>query len=1181
MDLDAFNKATTELTHDYFKKYGFFRQQVESYDRFMEKTLPEIFLSIEPLIIICGRNKIEIKFGRTTILPMYQREQDGVVRPSSPEECRQRKLTYQNGVVVDINQKSFQKNDKDEWICQKCYDFLEVPVFKIPCMVRTKFCQLYNKVPDHVHDFVSGYFIINGMEKTVQAQIKLRANSIHVFKLSGTKFNFFAEVRSSNESQWKATSSLRINVSPTPKDTFGTCIILDRPDLKKYNINSQIPIVTATLPFLCVPIPLALMFQLLRIDLTKEMLERASRCYDDDDDTTMKSDLDFIFLNIIQKSDESYEELLLRIGKEGTKEKTPEKRRAYIIRTMKMDVLPHLGTDDNEETRYLKAIYICIMTIKVIRSYLFKLKGNENGLVDDRDNWRFKKVDCTGTLIAILVRQLMRTFVGALKSSIYKAMDLGTSSTTLRVIDGFINSKKLETNIRYHFATGAWTVMRGVSPSACTGVCAPLTRITPVATISASNRINCPVNRDGKTSTPRLLHTSDWGNACCVETPEGGGCGLVLNFCALTHVRQGYDNFSLTKNVTMILRKKEMSSTNFFKDWMNGGVPIFVNGCIVNVVKFATAHLVIQELKNSRVSGMLPYDVSIVHYRKLGIFVNGDNGVCLRPVIKSERIAEYFDFLSSILQGRVLENSWQHLVDMGIMEYIDSEEQIEHCVVAINLKAFQENPKMYTHIEVDVNLAVMGITANMIPFADFNQSPRVIYQSAMSKQAIGSATAGFNNRLDSNMYMLHYPQKPLCRTNMEEMLNLEEMDNGDSAFSSSTEAILMIGTYDGFNQEDSILVNKASIQRGFTRITSYKTYFDEINGKGNDEEVFCKVSSAALMKTANYDHLDRDGFAKVGSHLKIGDVVIGKEGQSMELGPDGKHLPIRRDRSTIVKEPGIVDRVCYSIGREGKAQVRIRMRQNRITIEGDKYASRHAQKGTVGRLVAEEDLPFNPETGMRPDIIINPHGFVSRMTIGMLVEALAGKACALKGCFCNATPFRNIDTSRFENILFKHGFASSGHETFYDGRTGRKITTPLFMGIVTYQRLRHLVTDKINSRSRGSKHILTEQPMDGRAKGGGLRVGEMERDCIISHGAASVLHERMFLSSDKKEVPICKHCGFISEPAHNRQFAHGIRGAEPYCRNCNLNNTHYKNMPGAQKLLQQELMAVQCGLRNF
>ena len=476
MDLDAFNKATTQLTRDYFNKYGFFRQQIESYDRFMEKTLPEIFLSIEPLVIICGRNKIEIKFGRTTILPMYQREQDGVVRPISPEECRQRKLTYQNGVVVDINQKSFQKNEKDEWICQRCYDFLEVPIFKIPCMVRTKFCQLYNKVPDNVHDFVSGYFIVNGMEKTVQAQIKLRANSIHVFKLTGTTHHFYAEVRSSNESQWKATSSLRINCSPFQKDTFGTCVILDEPDLKKYNINSQIPVVTASLPFLSTQIPLASMFQLLRIDLTKEMLERACDCYDNDD--TMKSDLDFIFCNVILKNDEneSYEELLLRIGKEGTKEKTPEKRRAYVIRTMKIDVLPHLGTDDSEETRYLKAMYICIMTIKVMRSYLLKLKGSENGLEDDRDNWRFKKVDCTGSLIAILVRQLMRTFVGALKSSIYKAMDLGTSSTTLRVIDGFINSKKLETNIRYHFATGAWTVMRGVSPSACTGVCAPKER---------------------------------------------------------------------------------------------------------------------------------------------------------------------------------------------------------------------------------------------------------------------------------------------------------------------------------------------------------------------------------------------------------------------------------------------------------------------------------------------------------------------------------------------------------------------------------------------------------------------------------------------------------------------------------------------------------------------------------
>tara|TARA_Y100000748_G_scaffold292357_1_gene280761 strand:+ start:12161 stop:15766 length:3606 start_codon:yes stop_codon:yes gene_type:complete len=1191
LDLDNNQTSMTEkiikagtiiVCRDYFSIYGFWRQQLESYERFMETTLPSILNNSEELQIVCGKNRLIIKFTNTTILPMYHREHDGNVRNVGPEECRQRKLTYQNGICVDVKQECYVQNEDDSWKLVASYNFLEVPLFKVPCMVRSKFCKLGSHSINKTHstDFLGGYFIVNGMEKTVQAQIKLRANSIHVFK-NGPNC-FYSEVRSSNDSQWKATSSLRVNISPLNKEKNNAIpmnLVTSTDDSYVYELNSKLPTINTSLPFFSINIPVSTICRLFGCNLTVSVMKRAARGVIDK--SIQDSEIDLVFKTVIKDpyADLDREALILKLGEEGTKEKTPEKRRNYIKKMMAYDILPHLGCGDTEEINQKKIIYILLMACKAINAYLLSIKNKDYRFEDDRDNWRFKKVDCTGALIGVLVRQLMRTFLSALKSSLFKALDIGTPIKTIRIIDGFINSRKLETNIRYHFATGAWTVMRGVSPSACTGVCAPLTRITPVAAISALNRINCPVNRDGKTSTPRLLHTSDWGNSCCVETPEGGGCGLVLNFCALTHVRQGYESCFIIRALSILLH--DYVNYDYINSWMRGNVLIFVNGQISFAIDKKDDFCVVKLLKHARHNGFLPFDVSIVHYPQMGIFVNADQGVCLRPVVCANKLAAYIEFLRQLIQMKKTTNTWKLLMAKECIEYVDTEEQIEHCIIATTMAQFFKDPNKYTHVEVDVNLAVMGVTANLIPFADFNQSPRIIYQSAMGKQSIGSETCGFDNRLDSNMYKLHYPQKPLCRTNMESILNLEPMLNGGSAYSASTEAILMIGTFDGFNQEDSILVNKASVQRGFARVTSYKTYFDEINGKGNDEEVFCKVSSAALMKKANYDHLDEDGFGMIGSSLKIGDVVIGKEGQSMELGPDGKHVPIKRDRSTCVKEPGIVDKVSYSLGKEGKSQVRIRMRQMRPGVEGDKFASRHAQKGTIGRLVNEEDLPFNPVTGMKPDIIINPHGFVSRMTIGMLVEALAGKACALKGCFCNATAFQNLDVSEIEDVLEDHGFDRRGYETFIDGRTGQKIQRPILMGIVTYQRLRHLVEDKINSRARGSKHIITEQPMDGRAKGGGLRVGEMERDCIISHGASAILHERMFLSSDKKQVPVCKMCGLIAEPAHNRKFAYGIKGAEPYCRNCNINNCHVKYMPGAQKLLQQELQAAQCGIRNF
>ncbi|MGA1587730.1 MAG: hypothetical protein ACO38I_03970 [Ilumatobacteraceae bacterium] len=1189
-DTEWFGAATTEVCRAYFGKYGFYRQQIESYERFMEHTLPSIVETPEPLVITHDDTRLELSFTRTTVLPMYHREQDGAVRSIGPDECRQRKLTYQNGIVVDITQRTYVREGgaEGEWRLVKEYDFFEVALLKIPCMLRSKFCVLHGQPPSERDDFLGGYFIVNGADKTVQAQIKLRSNSIHVFKTQGSADSFYSEVRSCGDTQWRATSTLRVVVGPADAGKSSS-------SSSSYHIGDPLPRLVVTAPSLSCPVPLATMCRLLGTPITEDLLQRALSAWGGSE--VLMCDPVALRAAVTDPHAHLTDEAVLQvIGKDGTKEKTPERRNEYVRRVLRTGILPHLrnpkGSPDapwSAEDSAKRIVFIAMLAGKALRAYLIHTRQKSRGCGgagDDRDNWRFKKVDCTGALIAVLMRQLMRTFFNALSTSMYKALDTGTCPRTIRVIDGFINARKLETNVRYHFSTGSWTVMRGVSPSACSGVCAALTRITPVATISALNRINCPVNREGKTSGPRLLHCSDWGNACCVETPEGGGCGLVLNFCALTHVRQGYETEDLSPVVLRVLGIGQAGDEGAADRWRGGGAAVLVNGAILCVLGAGQAEGAEASLRAARRRGVLPFDTSIVRHGTAAVYVNGDPGVCLRPVVVAATLPQYLAYLRGLLESAeaVANNPWDALVASGLVEYIDTEEQSEHCVVATTLAAMLEAPAgTYTHMEVDVNLAIMGVTANLIPFADFNQSPRVIYQAAMGKQAIGSQTSGDGNRFDSNMYHLHYPQRPLCSTRMENILSLEPLAGGASGYSASTEAVVMIGAFDGFNQEDSILLSKAAVDRGFALITSYKTYHDDINGSGNDDEFFCRVESAtASVKQGSYAHLDEDGFARVGSRVQVGDVIIGKVGQSLELGPDGKHAPVRRDRSTVVREPGIVDRVCVSMNKEGRPQVRVRVRQLRKPIEGDKFASRFSQKGVVGRLVAEEDLPFAAD-GTRPDIIINPCGFVSRMTIGMLIESLAGKAAAVTGKVCDATPFASgADVTRAsEDALHSAGYQRDGYQVFYDGRTGERIQRPLFVGVVAYQRLRHLVEDKINSRARGGRHILTDQPMDGRAKGGGLRVGEMEAACIVSHGARSVLHERMFLSSDSKEVPVCNRCGSIAEPAHNRQFAHGVRGAEAYCRACSVHDCTTMRLPSAQRLMQQELQALQCAMRNF
>ncbi len=1170
------------FVQDYFNQHGFCRQQIESYEHFMDVTLKSIINNMDPLDVKCARSRIVVTLRNVTIMKMYQRESDGKQRAILPNECIKRRLTYQTGVFVDINQKCYELNatssaesreaNADDWICKKEYNFLEVPLMKIPCMVRSRYCWLYKTPPTTVNDDLCGHFIINGMEKTIQAQIKLRHNFIHVFKhLSGSR-TFYAEVRSSNDNAWKATSSIRIQAGPKTTKSSALSAKMSVLDLQGRCF------VSATFPFLTLELPIVVLFRFLGVEgdsntsATSKVEEMIKKAVLSENVQCQNQVLSCIRDSIaFEKNEHNLEDLILWVGTDGTKEKTPEKRRHVIQHMISNDILPHLGCGLDSLTLEKKRIFASIMTARAIAAFIYSetMKAVKENVEDDRDNWRFKKVDTTGALIAILVRQLLRNLQKTMRLSLYKALDLNStqSMVNIRVIDGFINSRKIETTIRFHFATGAWSVVPRVSASATTGVCAPLSKISKAATIAALNRVNCPVNRDGKTSTPRLIHLSDWGNICCVETPEGGGCGLVLNFCMLTHVRQGYETADLAACLNLV--NANVQTHGIEEVWMNRKELIIINGAIYGVILDHAEHT-LEALREARVSGILPFDVSIIHNKGTSISINGDNGVCMRPIVRGSKVQEMFTFLQSILETPTLAvGSFSQCLKRGYLEYVDTEEQSAHVVCATTYEDFWANPGKYTHVELDVRLATMGVSANLIPFANHNQSPRVIYQASMGKQAIGAQTPNYKHRIDSNCMSLWYPQRALCSTDFERMIGQDE-------YPTTTEAVLLIASLNGYNQEDSILLNKASVERGFARIEVKKTISDELNQRGNDDEIFTKVSGAANMKLTNYDLLDEDGFPQIGSRVKPGDVIIGKEAQSMELGPDNKYVPIKRDRSTIAKDYGTVTGVISTIGREGKPQVKVQISTTRIPKVGDKFASRHAQKGTVGLLVPPEDLPFSMQTGMTPDIVINPNGFVSRMTIGMLIEILAGKACALKGCFCNATPFRQININTFMDILEAHGFSRGGTETFVNGTTGQIITTKLMMGLVSYQRLRHMVDDKINSRATGPRHILHNQPMDGRARNGGLRCGEMERDAFISHGVSAIIQDRLLDCSDKTEVYICNKCNFICEPPHSKNFAQGIIGRSAYCRNCKAHDARFVTIPGAFKLLSQELSATHC-----
>ena len=461
---------------------------------------------------------------------------------------------------------------------------------------------------------------------------------------------------------------------------------------------------------------------------------------------------------------------------------------------------------------------------------------------------------------------------------------------------------------------------------------------------------------------------------------------------------------------------------------------------------------------------------------------------------------------------------------------------------------------------------ILGICASIIPFPDHNQSPRNTYQSAMGKQAMGMYVTNYQIRMDTLGYVMFYPQKPLVTTRAMEYLHFRELPAGCNA-------VVAIMCYTGYNQEDSVLMNQSAIDRGLFRSLYYRSFKDEEKKQGSlSREEFERPDRDTClgMRHGTYDKLDDDGLICPGTRVSGDDIIIGKTAPLPE--DDSAVLSKRftkKDCSTGMKhaETGIIDQVLLTTNDQGLRFVKLRVRSMRTPQVGDKFSSRHGQKGTVGMTYTQEDMPFTCE-GITPDIIVNPHAIPSRMTIGQLVECIMGKVAACMGKEGDATPFTPVAAEDISTMLHKCGYQKRGNEVMYNGHTGRMLDAQIFIGPTYYQRLKHMVDDKIHSRGRGPVQILTRQPMEGRSRDGGLRFGEMERDCIMSHGAASFLKERLMDQSDAYRIHVCQKCGLIAVAnLKNQTFE--------CCKNPSERTSVAQVMvPYACKLLFQELMSM-------
>lgn len=568
-----------------------------------------------------------------------------------------------------------------------------------------------------------------------------------------------------------------------------------------------------------------------------------------------------------------------------------------------------------------------------------------------------------------------------------------------------------------------------------------------------------------------------------------------------------------------------------------------------------------QRLREKRRINELNYMVNVFYNSKLNeLHIITDKGRVRRPYIVIE---DGKSRLTPEIIRRIKndELNWHHLVKMGIIEYLDAQEE-ENAVVALTP---DEITTEHTHLDIDP-ASIFGVVTGVLPHAEYNSSPRITMACAMAKQSLGVYATNFNIRYDTRTYIMYYPQQPLVQTRLYKALKMKNKAAGQNL-------IVALTSYHGYNMADAIVMNKSAVDRGLMRAVMFKTHETEerVYPGGQKDKIEVPTPDVVGYRGEEaYKHLAEDGIILPESEVSGKEVLVGKTSPPRfleEISVFGAVEEKKRESSLALKsaESGKVDSVLITEGPSGNRLVKVRVRSIKIPEIGDKFASRHGQKGVIGLLVNHEDMPFTKD-GIVPDIIINPHAIPSRMTAGHLLETLGGKAACLGGVLMDGTPFSGNREEDYREILKKNGFEEYGEEILYDGITGKEIKTKIFIGVVYYQRLHHLVSNKLHVRSRGPVQLLTHQPTEGRAREGGLRFGEMERDCLIGYGASMLIRERLLEESDKTTQLVCSECGSIA--------THDYARNKDICPICGSESVYPVELSYAFKLLLDEIKSL-------
>ena len=1099
----------------FLKVKGLVKQHIDSFNYFIDYELRNILRANQWIRSDVDDRfwfkYIDIRVGR----PNRYVEDNNPQQKSTvtPNECRLRDMTYAAPIFVDY---MYWRNGQT--VTRK-----NVLVGRMPMMLRSNRCALHDKSAEEMARLQEcpidpgGYFIVKGQEKVILVQEQLSKNRVIVESQKGI---------------------VQASVISSTHERKSKSYVLLKKDLLylRHNVLSE-------------DIPIAVVLKAMGVATDKEVLSLVcgtDNLYIDMFAPNLEQAVEMEIFTQYQALDHIGQRVKIKRPQgNGPRFRNPPQEALEALNSV---IITHVPVEHLDFS--LKALYVAFMTRRVLAAM------HDDKLVDDRDFVGNKRLELAGQMLSLLFDDHFKRFNFDLKLRFDRSLSKKNPVTQFDAHEQFrMHTNVITFGMERAISTGNWNLKRFKMDRH--GVTHVLSRFSYIAALGMMTRITSQFEKTRKVAGPRALQSSQFGMLCPCDTPEGEACGLVKNLALMTHITTE-DSEDTVRELIFMLGAEEVTHFGGEEIYDKNSYIVFVNGTPVALTRAPGSFLI--SFRQFRRMGRLSEFISIhINHHHNAVHIATDEGRICRPliVVEKRRSKVKKRDLESLRKGSL---DFDDFLVRGYVEYLDVNEENDSNI-AVYEHEINENT---THLEIEP-FTILGAVAGLIPYPHHNQSPRNTYQCAMGKQAIGAIGYNQFSRIDTLLHLLVYPQKPLVRTRAIELIKYDKLPAGQNA-------IVAVMSYSGYDIEDAIVVNKASLDRGFGRCQVMRKQATQLKRYTNGTS---ETLGAPDPFKNSHRNISSEGVIEPGVQMAKDDVFLVKNIPEI-TSPTTADTPAssRAPQATSYRavdigyklpDPCYVNKVMLTTMENDCTLLKIQTRQTRRPEVGDKFSSRHGQKGVVGLIAEQIDLPFTDE-GLVPDLIMNPHGFPSRMTVGKMLELVAGKAGVLRGTPEYGTAFGGSRLEDMGKELVQRGFSYWGKDYMTSGTDGEPIPGYIFFGPIYYQKLKHMVMDKMHSRALGPRTTLTRQPTEGRSRGGGLRLGEMERDCIIAHGASQLLLERLMLSSDRHQCEICERCGHM-----------GYSGWCGYCRSSE--GVQPMTMPYAAKLLVQELASMGVGVK--